>query len=318
MVIATAPVAEKQKEKSRFASASSSLAVAAILFFIGVAAVAYPVVSTLHNNAAASRVADEMSAEIEALDDDYKDDLLAEMRAYNDSLRSNPVVPGIPEKQDLQPTGEYERYLDVGRPHLLSTDTMSQIIIPDIGVRLPVYRGSGPMSLNRGAGHLFGTTLPVGGPGTNTAITAHTGMATATMFDNLINLKKGQDIFVTTLGETMRYRMVDSVVVPPDTLDAIPPVGASDEDRLFLITCTPYGLNFNRLIVEAHRIPLDAEPYPGDITDVTNSVGPWQTWMTVVAVIFAVFISAMTWVLASAARRRKSSSTPDSTISNKG
>lgn len=318
MTTTTKPVAEKQGEKRNIKSASSSLVVAAILFFLGIAAVAYPVVSTLHNNAAASRVADEMSTEIEALDDGYKTQLLDEMRAYNESLRSNPVVPGIPEEQHLQPTTEYERYLDVGRPHMLATDTMSQIIIPDIEVRLPVYRGSGPMSLNRGAGHLFGTTLPVGGEGSNTAITAHTGMATATMFDNLINLKVGQDIYVTTLGETMRYRMVGSKVVPPDAIDAIPSVGESDEDRLFLITCTPYGLNFHRLIVEAHRIPIDAEPYPGDISDVTNSVGPWQTWMTLVAVIFTVFMLAMTWILVSAARRRKKAATSAAPISNEG
>lgn len=315
--MSTAPAQIGARHVERERSTSASFVIAGVLFLLGVVAVAYPVVSTLHNNAAASRVADEMSAEVDALDSGYKTELLEQMRVYNESLRSNPVVPGIPEEQDLQPTGEYSRYLDVGRPQMLSTDMMSEIIIPDIDVRLPVYRGSGPMSLNRGAGHLFGTTLPVGGPGTNTTITAHTGMATATMFDNLINLKEGQDIFVTTLGETMRYRMVGSKVVPPETLDAIPPVGESDDDRLFLITCTPYGLNFNRLIVEAHRIPLDADPSPGDISDVTNSVGPWQTWMTLVAVIFTVFVLAMTWVLISAAKRRAKYSAQNSAFSLK-
>ena len=312
----TTQVGKYRDQRGR--SATVSLAVATVLFLLGVVAVAYPVVSTLHNNAAASRVAEEISTEVDVLDNGYKEELLNQMRVYNESLRSNPVVPGIPEEQDLQPTGEYARYLDVGRPRMLSTDMMGEVIIPDIDVRLPVYRGSGPMSLNRGAGHLFGTTLPVGGPGTNTTITAHAGMATATMFDNLINLKEGQDIFVTTLGETMRYRMVGSKVVPPETLDAIPPVGETDDDRLFLITCTPYGLNFNRLIVEAHRIPLDADPNPGDITDVTNSVGPWQTWMTIVAVIFVAFTLAMAWVLVSAVKRRKMYSSRNSTNYNEG
>lgn len=283
----------------------ASLIVALVLFLVGVSAVAYPVVSTLHNNAAAARVADEMSAEVASIDDGVKQELLADMRAYNDSLRAHPVNPGVPEDQDMLPSGEYTRYLDVGRPHMIATDVMADIVIPDIDVRLPVYRGSGSSSLSRGAGHLFGTTLPVGGPGTNTTITAHTGLASATMFDNLINLKAGQDIYVTTLGETMRYRMVSSKVVPPDATDAIPPVGESDEDRLFLITCTPYGLNFHRLVVEAHRIDLDTQPRPRDIAEVTNTIGPWQTWMSIVAVIFAVFFIAMVWVIVSALRARR-------------
>ena len=271
-------------------SSKVSLAIAIILALVGFSAVLYPLVSTLHNNAAASRVADRARNEVESLDEGYKSDLIAQMRKYNEFLMSNPIDPGVPDSQEVYPTEDYERYLVVGRPMLESVDMISEIVIPDVSIKLPVYRGSGSSSLNRGAGHMFGTTLPVGGAGSNTTITAHTGMATATMFDNLINLKPGQDIYVMTLGETLRYRMVDSKVVPPDAVDAIPMAGESDLDRLFLVTCTPYGLNFHRLVVEAHRIPLDADPAPGDIENVVNEVGPWQWWMSVVVGVVMVVV----------------------------
>ena len=271
-------------------SSKVSLIVAVILALVGFSAVLYPMVSTLHNNAAASRVADQARNEVDQLDDDYKVQLLDQMRQYNQSLVECPIDPGVPDSQEMYPTEEYRRYLDVGRPSLSSTDVIAEITIPDVSIKLPVYRGSGPSSLNRGAGHLFGTTLPVGGPGSNTTITAHTGMATATMFDNLINLKPGQDIYISVLGETLRYRMVDSKVVPPESTDAVPMAGESDLDRLFLITCTPYGLNFHRLVVEAHRIPLDAEPAPKDVDQVVNEVGPWQWWMTVTVVVLVVVV----------------------------
>lgn len=292
-------VTRKKKRSSR-----TSLIFAVILALVGFSAVLYPLVSTLHNNVAASRVADQARTEVDTLDDDYKRVLLDQMRAYNASLISNPIDPGVPDSQEMYPTDEYRRYLDVGRPSLASTDVISEIIIPDVSIKLPVYRGSGPSSLNRGAGHLFGTTLPVGGSGSNTTITAHTGMATATMFDNLINLKEGQDIYVSTMGEMMRYRMVGSKVVPPEATDAIPMAGEADTDRLFLITCTPYGLNFHRLIVEAHRIPLDADPAPDNIDDVVNEVGPWQWWMTVTVVVTVVILLLFGFILWNVLRKK--------------
>lgn len=285
------------KEKS----ASLSTVAAVILIIVGAIAILYPVVSTLHNNAASSRIADEMSTEITDMEPDRREFLLAQMRDYNQSLRTNPVQPGIPEEMEFHPTPEYRAYLDVGKPDFKSTDAFSEVVIPDVEIRLPIYKGSGPQALNRGAGHLFGTTLPVGGEGTNTTVTAHTGLATASMFDNLINLKEGQDIYINTLGEVMRYRMVGSKVVAPETIDAIPSVGETGEDRLFLITCTPYGLNFHRLIVEAHRVPLDGDP---DL-NIGNSVGPWQTWMTIVAVIFIVLMLGLAWLVWRGRKNRK-------------
>lgn len=288
----------KPKTSARFSTIA-----AVVLLIVGLTAILYPIVATLHNNSAASRVADEMTVEIKQMEPSRRDYLLGQMQSYNDSLRTNPISPGIPEEMEFQPTDDYRTYLDVGRPDFKSTDAFSEVIIPDVNIRLPIYKGSGPSALNRGAGHLYGTTLPVGGAGTNTTITAHTGLATASMFDNLINVKKGDDVYISTLGDLMRYRVVGTKVVAPEAIDAIPPVGETDEDRIFLITCTPYGLNFHRLIVEAHRIPLDTEP-KRDL-DVDNAVGPWQTWMTIVAIIFVLLMLLLAWVAYAGLKRRK-------------
>ncbi len=301
--------AGRRKAKTDKKSVRFSTKAAVVLLLVGIAAILYPVVSTLHNNAASSRVADQMTVEVTQMESHRRDALLGELQQYNESLRRNPVQPGIPEEMDFQPTPEYLAYLEVGKPNFTSTDAFSEVIIPDVDIRLPVYKGSGPEALNRGAGHLFGTTLPVGGPGTNTTITAHTGLATASMFDNLINIKKGDDVFISTLGDIMRYRVVGTKVVAPDTIDAIPQVGETEEDRIFLITCTPYGLNFHRLIVEAHRIPLDAEPQRD--LDVGNAVGPWQTWMTIVATIFVLLMVLLAWIIYSGLKQRRRTSDED-------
>lgn len=294
-----------QRTRSRV---KPSTVIAIVIAILGLMCVAYPLISTLQNNRAASIVADEMRAETDSLGPDLLGKIESDFIQYNDDLKRNPFTPGIPNELVEAATPDYDRYLKLGKPQIGEFDSFAEIVIPSVEIRLPIYKGTNDIVLSKGAGHLYGTTLPIGGEGSNTTISAHTGMATATMFDNLINMKNGDDILIHIYGKTLRYRMVDSKVVPPDSQDAIPAAGESDLDRLFLVTCTPYGLNFNRLVVEAHRIPLDADPPINDIDEVTNSIGTWQWWMTVIVIVFVVSMILIVWAVWSALNASKNRS----------
>lgn len=132
---------------------------------------------------------------------------------------------------------------------------MARIVIPTIKVDLPIYHTTRSDVLHRGAGHMFGTDLPVGGDGRTAVVSAHTGMVDATMFDNLPRLREGDDVLLQILGETHVYRVRNREVVKPDDTSKI--TYETGVDKLVLITCTPYGINSDRLLVEAVRVPGD-------------------------------------------------------------
>lgn len=243
----------------------------ALALILGLLGMLYPVTSTLVNNRYHAIIAERTRAEAAQLPDNERDGLWEEMLAYNRDITTQPVSELSIGGDHTSP--DYRRYLGTGLAP--GQDQLAQVVIPSVGIALPVYHGTSDGVLAKGAGHLFGTTLPTGGEGSNTAISAHTGLVNASMFDNLPKLKKGEDIYIHVLGRTLRYQMVGSKVVPPDSLDAIPLPGEPG-DHLYLITCTPYGLNFNRLVVDAVRVPVD-EQMPDPQT--SNTIIGWQWWM---------------------------------------
>lgn len=158
---------------------------------------------------------------------------------------------------------EYQSLLDAG------SGIMGTIRVPKQSISLPIYHGTSEEALNSGAGHLYGTSLPVGGPSSHSVITGHRGLVNALMFTRLDEMRKGDFFYVEVMGETLAYE-VDriSVILPDDTSQLKITAG---EDRMTLMTCTPYGVNTHRLLVSGHRvaIPLPA-PEPDDLHDARN------------------------------------------------
>ncbi|WP_164996699.1 class C sortase [Actinomyces minihominis] len=129
----------------------------------------------------------------------------------------------------------------------------ARVQVPSVGIDLPVYATSSEENLLKGAAILEGTSLPVGGSGTSAAITAHSGMITASMFDALPQLGLGDLIYIDVLGQTLTYSVVDHVVDTPE--DGLHHLRAQPgRDLLSLVTCTPYGVNTHRLLVIAERV----------------------------------------------------------------
>lgn len=152
---------------------------------------------------------------------------------------------------------EYQSLLNQGE------GIMGSILIPRISVNIPIYHGTSQKVLAAGAGHLYGSSLPVGGPSTHAVVTGHRGLVDAPMFTRLDELEKGDTFYIKTMGKTLGYK-VDriSVVLPNDTsqLRIVP-----GQDRVTLMTCTPYGINTHRLLVSGHRAPMPQPiPFPKD------------------------------------------------------
>ncbi len=134
---------------------------------------------------------------------------------------------------------------------------MGVLRIPAIDCELPIYHGTGEEALSSGAGHISWSALPIGGAGNRSVLSSHRGMAQAELFTRLDELKKGDLLFVENPLETLMYEVIDQQVILPEETDQLAP--HADEDLLTLMTCTPYGINTHRLLVNARRIDAGGE-----------------------------------------------------------
>ena len=141
----------------------------------------------------------------------------------------------------------YDQQLKAGEAGI-----MGRIRIPSIDVDLPIYHGTSEETLLKGAGHLEGTSLPVGGDSTRTVITAHRGLPEATLFNNLDQVKEGDTFTLEVFGEVLTYRVFSTQVVEPQDSQAV--LVEPGRDLATLITCTPLGVNSHRILVTGERI----------------------------------------------------------------
>lgn len=185
---------------------------------------------------------------LDRADSDKLEIMRKEARAYNREISCGGAVLTDPFTK-LQVTTKDVSYYDV-----LNTGEnglMCFIDIPKIDVYLPVYHGTSPEVLKKGAGHLEGSSLPVGGAGTHAVLSAHTGMNSARLFSDLEDLKNGDLFFIQVLGNVLAYRVDKIAVIRPEDTSMLKV--EQDRDLVSLVTCTPYGVNTHRLVVTGER-----------------------------------------------------------------
>ncbi|WEV75791.1 class C sortase [Bifidobacterium sp. ESL0800] len=211
---------------------------------------------------------------------------------YNaDIARSGQFSLGKTSNPFAQDAGNDEQSFEDKRyQSLLKTKNgvMGTIRIPKISLRLPIYHGTSKDVLQVGVGHLHGTSLPVGGKSTNSVLTGHRGLVDAELFTRLDELKKGDVIYIQTLNRTMGYRVKAINVVSPTDVHLYKVVPG--RDLVTLMTCTPYGVNTERLVITAERgnIPKDIPRYDGSRDAV----------LVAVLVAIAIFLPGLLWLLA--------------------
>ncbi len=213
-----------------------------LIFLVGLSVMLYPTVSDYVNQKNQSRAVASYSEEVENLSDvDYQAYFDA-ADDYNRRLAETPDAFYRPEE-----VSGYADTLDVS-----GTGIMGYITISKIGVELPVYHGTSDGVLQVAAGHLEGSSLPVGGAGTHAVISAHRGLPSAKLFTNLDELEVGDTFTITVLDRVLTYEVDQISIVLPTETDLLQPV--EGKDYVTLMTCTPYGINTHRLLVRGKRI----------------------------------------------------------------
>ena len=213
-----------------------------LIFLVGLSVMLYPTVSDYVNQKNQSRAVASYSEEVENLSDvDYQ----AYFDAADDYNRRLAETPDAFYRPDE--VSGYTDTLDVS-----GTGIMGYITISKIGVELPIYHGTSDGVLQVAAGHLEGSSLPVGGAGTHAVISAHRGLPSAKLFTNLDELEAGDTFAITVLDRVLTYEVDQISIVLPTETDLLQPV--EGKDYVTLMTCTPYGINTHRLLVRGKRI----------------------------------------------------------------
>lgn len=219
-----------------------------LMFLVGLGLLAYPTVANWWNSWNAARVGEVYNNIVESMSQEEMDSILNAADQYNDALIANPgrYYPTDSEHAD------YEAQLAVD-----GSSVMGTINVPTAKISLPIYHGTSEETLAAGAGHLEGSSLPVGGMGTHAVITGHRGLPSAKLFTDLDQVVEGDHIVLKILNETLTYEVDTIQIVLPEEMDSlrIDP----DQDLLTLVTCTPYGINSHRMLVTGHRVENDAE-----------------------------------------------------------
>ena len=213
-----------------------------LIFLVGLSVMLYPSVSDAVNRKHQSRAVAGYTEEVEQLSDADYQAYFDAADAYNRQLNTTPNAFYKPEL-----VSGYAQTLDIS-----GTGIMGYITIPKISVELPIYHSTDEGVLQVAAGHLEGSSLPVGGSGTHAVLSAHRGLPSAKLFTNLDELEVGDRFTITVLNRVLTYEVDQISIVLPTEIDQLLPT--EGKDYVTLMTCTPYGINSHRLLVRGMRV----------------------------------------------------------------
>lgn len=228
-----------------------TICVAVVAFLIALGITLYPMISTWYNERHQADVHIHYQEKVEQVDNTKLIEAKELAVAYNQT-----ILPGAQDEDSFSKEALLSASENYGSLLNLAGDgIMGYVEVPTIGVTLPIFHGTNNSTLERGVGHLLGSSLPVGGESTHSVLTAHSGMASQKMFSDLDRLKIGDIFFLDVLGEKLAYQ-VDQIktVLPYDTTFLQTEIG---KDLCTLVTCTPYGVNTHRLLVRGTRIEYE-------------------------------------------------------------
>ena len=243
----------KTMEKKRRRSTSGRVSgvrvlLVILLMLIGLGILLYPTISNLWNQRFQAKMINSYEDEVANLTDEKKHELLEAAYEYNAQHKHNVIMDAFDEENEYVLTHPYDTMLAID-----DTGMMCYLEIPKIASKMVVYHGISAKVLEKGVGHIEGTSLPVGGKSTHTVMSAHRGLPSAKLFTDLDQMVVGDQFYIHVLDEHLAYEVDQINVVLPEEvslLDIVP-----DEDLATLITCTPYGVNTHRMLVRGHRVP---------------------------------------------------------------
>ena len=231
--------AKPRTAKKKHGKLSTVLPVLGML--LGAAIIAFYPLSELYSAWQRMQVANDVETVVSEASDDELDEIFAQAHAYNR------LLAGLSSDIDREDVWPYEEQLALAGEDA----SFGYVIVPTLGLTMPIYHGTSDAVLSAGAGHLESTSLPVGGKSTHAVITAHSGMSGMRAFDDVDQLEEGDVFGVKVLGRLCCYEVTSTEVVWPDEVDSLEI--EAGEDLCTLVTCTPYGVNDHRLLVHGKR-----------------------------------------------------------------
>lgn len=245
--------------------------VAIIFLLISLGLIFYPVWSTWYLDQHQAELELEYLEQLAEKDDSMIKEVWEAAEEYNRA-----IIPGtqnesaFTQEAQLKAAQNYASMLNINGDSI-----MGYVEIPKIDVKLPIFHGTDNDTLERGAGHLVGSSLPIGGESTHSVITAHSGMASMRAFSDLEDLVVGDIFYIKVLNETLAYQVDQINIVLPHEVSNLCIVDG--EDYCTLITCTPYAVNTHRLLVRGTRIDYEeAEKLIEEAPVEETNVSTWE------------------------------------------
>ena len=259
-----------------------------IIFLAGLSLLLYPFVANQWNNYRQKQLIsgyEQVVSEKEAAEGIDYDAERKKAEEYNEALLPC-VLPdsfALAESSGVDPV--YMNTLNIA-----GDEMMGSVEIPKINIKIPIYHTTEEDVLNKGAGHLEGSSLPVGGANTHAVISAHRGLPSASLFTDLDQLKEGDHFLIHVLNETLCYEVDKISVVKPEDTSAL--AVEDGQDLVTLLTCTPYGVNTERLLVRGHRVPYVEEEVKEEKTVLSGSSlhTNYILWVIVGLSVTALFV----------------------------
>lgn len=249
-----------------------------LILLIGISIILYPKIRNIWNDKRQSRVVEGYEQTVEKLDDSMREELLEKTKEYNEMLlRQNNPVPN--DKNE-------EMYREV--MNMETNGVIGYLEIPVIHVRMPIYHGTGDFAISNGAGHVEGSSFPIGGRGTHCVLSSHRGLPGAKLFSDLDKLKEGDIFSITVLRQKNVYKVDRIAIVNPEETQYL--ALEKEKDYCTLLTCTPYGINTKRLLVRGRRWDATKKAEPIRTGDNRNRMRSYVRLLYVILIVIAVSI----------------------------
>lgn len=241
-----------------------------LITLIAIGFLLYPSFANYINNKFAVSTISDYTEKINNVKDEEVDDLIKNINKYNYDLFNGTAENELPDCLNIH-----------------EGDVLGYIEIPSINIKLPIYYGTSVDILKKGVGVLEGTSLPVGGKNTHSVLSAHTGLANQKLFTDIDKLKDGDVFYLHILKKDLAYKVDQIKVIHPDEIDELK---ISDgKDYVTLLTCYPYGINTERLLVRGERTDLS----PSNVEQVQKEISTFNHSNENLILIVIILISVL-------------------------
>lgn len=250
----------------------------------------------VHNSNVSKSIGDGIVQKVESWPAVDKQAFYNKAKAYNASLDATHKgrIPADGRDSDGVPfesrDGAY-----MGTMNVDGAGGMARLRIPKVSISVPVLHTTLDESLDKGAGHFYGTDIPIGEKGSFTALGAHSGGVQGMLFTRLPQLKQHDTFYLDVLGAEHGYLIEDIRTIEPKdmekTLQMIDKTIKPDQARVTLVTCVPIGVSTHRLLLTGVKGEIP-DPVPPSYMQKDNMV--LALWLAA-AVFVLLIVMAIVW-----------------------